>query len=349
MYKNTLSAVLLLFLFSCKDKKSEASQKNQPPPPTSVDVIIAGTKQLNNAIEANGSVVANEMLELHPEISGRLTYLNVPDGANVAAGTVLAKINDAELQAQMNKSKVQLELAQKTEERLRKLLAVNGINQADYDLALNNVNNIKADIELLKAQIEKTVVKAPFAGVLGLRQISPGAYVTPQTVLATLQVVNKVKIDFTVPELYANIIKKGSTINILTNESAAKRNATVIATQADINTSTRNLKVRAELNGSPINPGTFVKVLLEVGGKANSIVIPTNSIIPEADAKKVVVVKDGKGKFVTIETGLRTASGVEVTKGLNVGDSVVVTGVLFVRPNAPVKVKTVKKLEDIGL
>jgi membrane fusion protein (multidrug efflux system) len=104
------------------------------------------------------------MVQILPETSGRLVFLNVPDGAQVAAGTVLAKINDAELQAQLNKSKVQLELAIRTEERLRKLLAVNGINQADYDIALNSVNNIKADIELLKAQIDKTIVKAPFSG-----------------------------------------------------------------------------------------------------------------------------------------------------------------------------------------
>jgi membrane fusion protein (multidrug efflux system) len=347
MHTKKLTFILLVFLFSCKEKQEDPAKKSQASQITSVDVIVAGNKSLSNTIEANGTAVANEMLDIHPETSGRLTYLNVPDGATIAAGTLLAKINDADLQAQLNKSKVQLELAQKTEERLRKLLAVNGINQADYDLALNSVNNIKADIELLKAQIEKTIVKAPFAGVLGLRQTSPGAYVTPATILATLQQVNKVKIDFTVPELYANLIRKGGTVTVLTNETNNKRTATIIATQADINTSTRNLKVRAELSGNPINPGTFVKVLLEAGGKASGIFIPTNTIIPDADSKKVIVVKGGKGVFVKIETGLRTAGGVEVTKGLNVGDSVVVSGVLFVRPNAAVKVKTVKKLEDV--
>jgi membrane fusion protein, multidrug efflux system len=346
MHKNLIIAVFCLSLFSCSEKKEDTTKKNQPPPPTSVDVIIAGTKEVTNNIEANGAAVASEMLDIHPEISGRLTFLNVPDGANISAGTVLAKINDAELQAQLNKSKVQLDLAAKTEERLRKLLVIGGINQADYDLALNNVNNIKADIELLKAQIDKTIVKAPFAGVLGLRQTSPGAYVTPQSILATLQVVNKINIDFTLPEQFASLIKKGNTVTVLTNELGVKRTATIIATQAEINASTRNLKVRAVLNGNPINPGSFVKVLLASSNKNSNIVIPTNAIIPEADGKKVVIVKDGKGKFVTIETGLRTASGIEVVKGLTIGDSVVVTGVLFVRPNAAVKIKNIKKLEE---
>jgi membrane fusion protein, multidrug efflux system len=347
MHYKTIIAFILLTTLGCKSKQPEAAKTPTAAPATIVDVIIAGNKALSNTIEANGSVVANEMLDVHPEVSGRLTYLNVPDGGKISAGTLLAKINDADLQAQLNKSKVQLTLAQKTEERLKKLLDIKGVNQADYDLALNTVNNIKADIDVLKAQIDKTIVKAPFSGVLGLRQTSPGAYVTPASILATLQQTDKVKIDFTVPELYANLIQKGNNITVLTNENANKRTATIIATQADINTSTRNLKVRAMLNGSPLNPGTFVKILLDAGGKSSNIVIPTNAIIPEADAKKVIVVKEGKGKFVNIETGLRTAGGVEVLKGLAVGDSLVVTGVLFVRPNSAVKVRSVKKLEEM--
>ncbi|HNJ58383.1 MAG TPA: efflux RND transporter periplasmic adaptor subunit, partial [Chitinophagaceae bacterium] len=298
-------------------------------------------------IEVNGTVIANETVTLHPEISGRLVYLNVPDGKQVAAGTLLAKINDAELQAQFNKSKVQLELAQKTEERLRKLLQINGINQADYDIALNNVNNIKADIELVKAQLDKTLIKAPFSGVLGLRQTSPGAYVTPQTTIATLQETNKIKIDFSVPEQFASLIKKGNTILFTTTENKVQQKATVIATEPEINTDTRNLKVRAIPNNSNINPGAFVKVFLKEGAVSNNIVIPTSSIIPEASAKKVIVVKNGKGKFVEIVTGNRTATGVEVLSGLTVGDSVVVTGVLFVRPNADVKVRSVKTLDQL--
>ena len=345
MHKKTIIAIAFTALVACKGKKEDA-KKPAGPQVINVDVVIAGMQSLSNTIEANGSVVANETLEIHPEISGRLTYLNVPDGGRISAGTVLAKINDADLQAQISKSKVQLALAETTEQRLKKLLDIKGINQADYDIAINNVNNIKADIALLKAQLDKTVVRPPFSGVLGLRPISPGAYVTPASILATLQQNDKVKIDFTVPELYASIIKKGGTVNIVTNDKN-KRTATIIATESDINTSTRNLKIRAVLNGSPLNPGTFVKVLLDAGSKNNSIIIPTNAIIPDATSKQLVVVKNGKGKFVNVETGIRTAAGVEIVKGINVGDTVVVTGVLFVKKDAPVKIKSVKKLEEI--
>lgn len=345
-YTKTLFVFTCVIAFSCKGKQQEVGKKDATPQATPVDVVIAGTQQLSNTIEANGTVIANESLEIHPEVSGRLTYLNVPDGGSVSAGTILAKINDADLQAQLSKSKIQLSLAEKTEERLRKLLMVSGINQADYDAALNTVNNIKADIQLLKAQIDKTVVKAPFSGVLGLRMVSPGAYVTPQNILATLQEINKVKIDFTTPSLYADLIKRGAVVSIINNNDS-KRTAVVVATESEINTSTRNLKVRAVLGGAPINPGAFVKVLIDAGKQINSIVIPTNAIIPDATSKKLIVVKNGKGTFVNVETGLRTASGVEITKGINVGDSVVVTGVLFVKPNALVKVKNVKNLADL--
>ena len=344
--KNSFLLIGIFFL-ACNSKKDESSKKATAPQITSVDVVIAGTQQLNNIIEANGTVVANESLEIHPEVSGRLIYLNVPDGASVSAGTVLAKINDADLKAQLSKSNVQLSLAQKTEERLRKLLSISGINQADYDAALNSVNNIKADIQLLKAQIDKTVIRAPFAGVLGLRMVSPGAYVSPQTVIATLQQVNKLKIDFTVPEVYAALVKKGATVNITTTNSTSKNVAIVMATESEINTSTRNLKVRAVTSDNTVLPGAFVKVLIDAGGFANKIVIPTNAIIPDANSKKLIVVKDGKGKYVNVETGLRTSSGVEIIKGINAGDSVVVTGILFVKPNSPVKVKSVKSLEEL--
>lgn len=332
---------LIILTSSCKSKKIDDKAKTPAAPPTVVDIVIATTKSISNTVEANGTVVANELLEIHPEISGRLVYLNIPEGTNVAAGTVLAKINDADLQAQLTKSKVQLELAKKTEERLRKLLSINGINQADYDAALNNVNNIKADIELLKAQIDKTIIKAPFSGVLGLRNISPGAYISPTTSLVTLQQIDKIKIDFTIPEQYTSFITKGKSLDIVTNYNKNKLKATVVATEPEMNTATRNLKVRATLNDGKLQTGSFVKVLIQTADNSQSIMIPTNAIIPDADSKKLVIIKDGKGKYVPVETGLRTASTVEITKGISVGDSVIVTGVLFVKNNSLVKVKKV--------
>ena len=336
----------VLLLVACKSKKEEPRQQNGGQQAVIVDVIIAGKSSIANTIEVNGTVVANEAANLQPEVSGRLTYLNLPEGAKVSQGTVLARINDADLQANMQKIRVQLDLAQKNEARLKKLLDINGINQADYDAVLNQVNTLKADLDITQAQIDKTVLKAPFTGILGLRMISPGAYVTPATILATLQQTDKVKIDFTVPEMYTEVIGKGKSVNVKTNAGTSVRKATIIATEPQIDATTRNLKVRAVLDGANINPGAFVKVLLDAGGKNNSILVPTNAIIPDAKAKKVVVVKDGKGIITDIVTGLRANGAAEVVSGLNVGDSIAVSGVLFVRPNSQIKVRSVKQITE---
>jgi membrane fusion protein (multidrug efflux system) len=348
-----MTRILWILLFpvligACKSKKKEAATKrNQAQPVPSVDVIIVSPTNIANTIEANGSVVAGEFLEIRSEISGRLTYLSIAEGSRVARGTVVAKINDADLRAQLNKVKVQLNLAQTTVERYQKLLDIQGINRADYDVALNQVNSFKADMGIIQADLAKTVVRAPFSGVVGLRQVSNGAYVTPQTVLATLQKVDKVRIDFTLPESYANSIKRGNTVVVEADRNGgSKRRATIIAVEPQVSTATRNVIVRARLDGAGINPGSFVKVYVDAG-ESGGMLVPANAIIPEARAKQVVVVKQGKAKFTDIQTGLRQAGAVQVTSGLNAGDSVVVSGVLFARPDKEVKVRKVQKLEDV--
>jgi len=331
--------VIILFvtlgIFSCKSKTDKMKEK----PPAMVDVMIAERANFPSSVEVNGSALSEEMVELHPEISGRLTLLNIPDGATVTKGAILAKINDAELQAQLEQQKVQLDLATKTEQRLKKLLAVNGVNQSEYDAALSQVNTINATMNVLNAQIDKTVIRAPFSGRLGLRMVSPGAYVTPQTLLGTLQEADNVKIDFTVPESYADMVAVGNGVTIQTNGSDDKLTALVSAIEPQINTATRNLKIRALLKSGKVRPGAFVKVLLNK--ERQSIVVPSNAIIPDAVSNQVVVIKQNKAVLVNVETGIRNADVIEILSGLNPGDTIAVSGILFVRPNAPVKIRKV--------
>lgn len=343
-YNRYIIILFIMFgLFSCKQKTDKNKSKDKSP--AIVDVIIAEKVNFPTSIEVNGTALSEEMVVLYPEISGKLTVLNIPDGASVAEGTVLAKINDAELQAQMEQQKAQLELAVKTEQRLKKLLAVNGVNQSDYDIAINQVNSINANIKVLNAQIDKTIIKAPFSGKLGLRMVSVGAFVTQQTILGTLQKTDKIKIDFTVPEVYKNNIKIGNKVKIQTTSSDTFFFATISAIEPQINTTTRNIKVRANFYNNNISPGAFVKVIIEENEKG--IVVPTNAIIPDALSNQVVVIKNGKGVFVNVETGTRNADLVKITKGLEVGDSIVVSGVLFVRPDAKVKINKVKNISEL--
>ncbi len=342
--------IVFLVLVACKSKQEAPKQQNNNAQQAIVvDVLIAAPQDVTNAVEANGTVVANEYVELHPEVSGRLTYLNVPEGAHIQQGTLIARINDADLQAQLNKSKVALELAQKTEERLRKLLTINGVNQADYDAALNAVNGYKADIAYTQSLIDKTVIKAPFSGTVGLRQVSPGAYLTPSNIVVTIQQLDKTKIDFTLPEEYSSLIKKGGTVDVqLDATSQQKRKAVIIATEPQVNVNTRNLKVRAVLQDAKASPGAYVKVYVAAKRDQKSILIPTNSIIPDDKNKQVVLVKGGKASFVNVETGGRQANSVEVVSGIKPGDSVVVTGLLFARPKSKLKVRSVKTIDQLA-
>lgn len=339
-YSTGVTCIAVL-IAACEGKA--ASVKSAPTSKTAiVDVMIAEAKTIDNTVDANGTIVANEYVELHPEASGRITYLHVPEGTKVQQGELIARIYDDDLQAQLQKSKVQLDLYQKTEERDRQLLAINGINQSDYDLALNNVKSAEADIAYTQAQINKTILKAPFSGVVGLRQVSIGAYVSPASVIATLQQVDRTKVDFSLPEQYSSLVKKGGIVQIQPDGTdTAKQKGVIIAIEPQISQSSRNIKVRAELPYGYHSPGAFVKVFIKGATTGKSILIPSSAIIPDDRNNQVVVVKNGKASYVSVQTGLRFANNVAISSGLNPGDSVVVTGVLFARPGAPVKVRSV--------
>jgi membrane fusion protein (multidrug efflux system) len=348
--KPVLIFMLLIPVILLVQCKSKGAKKDAPKetPPVLVDIMIAEKQPVNNVIEANGTVIANEYVELRPEVSGRLTYLNLTEGKNIAKGTVIARVNDADLRAQVNRSKVQLDLAEKTVDRYKQLLDINGLNQADYDAALNTVNTLKADMAYTQALIDKTVVAAPFSGVVGLRQVSPGAYVTPATIIATLQQTQEVKIDFTIPDMYGDAIRNGNVIDVEVDAVTKQKNkAVIVATEPGSNTQTRNLRVRAVLQGARVNPGAFVKVFIDAGKERFSVKIPANCIIPDDRNNQVVLVKNGVASFANIQTGVREANVVEVLDGINPGDSVVVTGVLFARPKSKLKIRSVKKQGDV--
>jgi len=340
-----LPLIFSVFLVACHSKQAPKEPPKAPPPV--VDVIVAQPQTVSNTIEANGTVVANEFVELHPEATGRITYLNVPEGKDVTKGTLIARINDADLVANLNKSKATLVLAQSYVDRLKPLLSVQGVNQADYDAAVNTVISTQADIQYTQALIDKTVIRAPFDGVVGLRQVSIGAFVGNSDVIATMQQVHNLKIDFTLPEDNGKYVKTGSAVQVELDAAndTLKHTANIIAVEPQANTTTRNLKVRALLqDNAKANPGAFVKVYVSQGTAKQSILVPTNCIIPSDINKQLIVVKDGNAQFTDVTTGLRLQNNVEITNGVAAGDSVVVTGVLFAKDKKPVKVRSVKAL-----
>jgi len=336
--------LFLSILAACGGNKKENSNAAKTPaskqPPMRVDAFIVGTETFQESIEIPGTVVANETTEIHPEVSGRIVQLNVVEGSHVGKGALLAKLYDGDLRAQLNKIQVQLALAQKTEERQAQLLKIQGISQQDYDMSLLQVNSLRADIGILQTSIAKTVVRAPFSGKIGLTKISPGAYVTPASVIAVISQTDQLKLDFTVPEKYSGQIKNGLTVNFNIDGSDKTLTAKVVATESNLTENTRTLTVRAAIVGldPALLPGAFAKVKLNLDPNPNAILVPTQAILPQARGKKVIVYRGGTALFTDVTTGVRDSARVQITSGLKSGDTIIVTGLLSVRPDAKIQV-----------
>lgn len=301
---------------------------------------VAEYTKLSNMLSANGNILAQDEIQLQPEVSGRVTYLNINEGSVVAKGTLLMKINDADLKAQVAKLNTQQKIAQTNFDRVAALLAIKGISQAEYDAAENTLNNIKADIQLLQVQIDKTELRAPFSGKLGLRKISLGAYVSPNTIIASLQNVSQLKIDVSVPEKYAGIIHVGDNMQCKVAGFDEPFTAKVIAVEPFIDDITRNLTIRAiiQQHNAKLIPGAYAKVELKLKDSPNSIMIPSSAIIPDDRFTKVVVTDSSKAKFVNVEIGVRTESEVQIISGINIGDTVLTSGLLQVKPGMSVQI-----------
>jgi membrane fusion protein (multidrug efflux system) len=269
--------------------------------------------------------------------------LNVAEGKYVGKGTLLAKLYDGDLRAQLNKLQIQLALAQKTEELQAQLLKIQGISQQDYDISLLQVNSLNADIGIIQTSIAKTVVRAPFGGKLGLKAISPGAYVTPSSVIAIINQTDQLKLDFTVPEKYSGQMKTGQLVTFTIEGTNKNFGAKVIATESSVTENTRTLIIRASVTGKDASliPGAFAKVQLSFDPDPNAILVPTQAIIPQARGKKVIIYKSGTAVFADVTTGIRDSARVQITDGLKAGDTVVVTGLLSVRPEAKIQINKI--------
>ncbi|MBD2704336.1 efflux RND transporter periplasmic adaptor subunit [Spirosoma sp. BT702] len=317
--------------------------------PTSVNGFVVITKRLQEDIVSSGSLLAAEQVDIYPELSARITQLNIQEGRPVTKGELLVKLFDADLKAQLQKLQAQADNARRTEERNKQLLARGGISQQEYDIVTTNLQSSLADIELVKANLQRTEIRAPFSGVIGLRNVSPGAVITPNTLIARLQQVSSLKLDFSIPEKYGPYVRSGSVISFLVDGAKKPSGGVVYAIEPGVEEQTRNLRIRARVNNTSLQyrPGTFARVTLTVQNE-QSLVVPTQAVIPQTRTNQVILVKNGKAVFKDIKTGLRTAGTIQVLSGLNAGDTVATTGLLFLKPDAPVKVGKVITLSGSG-
>jgi len=307
--------------------------------PMTVNGFVVQTHTISDNVEVPGSLLPYEETQIRAEMSGRVVELNIPEGSIVAKGTVLVRLFDEDLRAQLKKLEVQLQIAEKNEERLRELLKINGVSQSDYDLSALNVETLKADIETTRISISKMQIRAPYEGRVGLRNVSLGAYISANDVITILRQDNRLKLEFSVPEKYAKNIGKGYVVQFKVDGGSGYHNATVIATESSVEQSTRTLKVRAVDEIHPeLVPGVFAKVNLQLGKNDHALLIPTQSVIPQARNKQVVICRNGVAVFSVVETGVRDSSYVQILKGVNIGDTVITSGLMGLRPDAKLSV-----------
>src|SRR5258706_11208672 len=301
--------------------------------------IVEGHAESEN-IEVPGSLLPVEETQIRPEGSGRIVQLNIQGGTFVKQGSLLVKLFDQDLQAQLKKLQVQLDISNRTVERQRDLLAINGISQQDFDLSALAVDNLKADIQTTRISISKTEIRAPYDGKLGLRNVSLGAYVSPSDLLTSVRQVSQLKLEFSIPEKYAKDIAPGYTVKFRVDGGEQEHLASVLATEGNVDQVTRTLKVKAIVkeNHPELVPGLFAKVNLQLGKSANALMVPTQAVIPLARSKQIILLRKNSVKFLTVETGIRDSVFLQIFKRLKSGDTIITTGLMAIRPKSKLKV-----------
>ena len=346
----TVSSVILSLLFcsGCGQKNAATANRGGGGSGAGrlpVEAQIVRPQLLRNMISTTGTLLANEEVELRSEISGRVTGVFFEEGKRVKRGEVLLKINDSELQAQLKRKEVEEKQASDQEDRQKKLREINVVSQEDYDRELNALHMIQADKEALQAQLAKTEVKAPFDGIIGLRYVSEGGYVSPNTLISTMQDIDPMKVEFSVPEKYAGQLKTGTEIMLRVGESQEQYSGAVYALESKIDPDTRTIKARAKIPhpGENMIPGSFAKVEITLDEVPNAIVIPSGAVIPRINDEIVYVCRNGKAQTAPVTTGLRTDSGVQITQGLASGDTLIVSGLLQLADGKAVEIKALKE------
>ena len=342
----TLLILLIVGLIGYRISKSgnenpSGPKNGGPKMAQQVEGIVVNSENFSDVLSLSGSIEANEQVEIRSEVSGVVEAIYFQEGTTVTKGQALLKINDLELRAQLSQAVTRQNLASENERRAKLLLEKEAISQEEYDIASSEYRSLKAQTQLIQAQLAKTTVRAPFSGKIGLRSISPGTYVTPTTLISKLVNTDILKITFSIPEKYSSNLQPNTKVTFTVPNQTESFEATIYAVESEIETTTRTLRIRAKIanTSGKILPGTFATVNLPLTAITDAILIPTEAIIPVQNGKKVILSKNGKATEVLIETGTRTKENILVIQGLQVGDTLVTSGIMSMKKDAPIQVK----------
>lgn len=314
-----------------------------------VNAVVVQPTTLRETISATGTLLPDESVSLTVETNGVVEQINFDEGSRVRQGQLLLTLDNADLRAQLDKVQYQIDLAKDKEFRQQALLERGAISQEEYDRTLTELRTFQADSALLAVQLEKTFLRAPFDGVIGLRQVSVGTYLTPNTMIANLVRVNPIKVEFAVPEKYVNRIGTGDSVKFRVESAAGEHMAIVYAKEPRIEAATRTFRMRARAFNpdNVLTVGSFASIELELDQFENTLLVPAEAIVPELGAQKIFLVKGGKAVVSEVATGLRTNEAIQVLDGLSPGDTVITGGVLQVRPGSSVEIKNLETSADV--
>ncbi|GAB5526740.1 MAG: efflux RND transporter periplasmic adaptor subunit [Roseivirga sp.] len=313
------------------------------PTTTPVTAVVVRPIPLENKILITGSVQPNEVLEVKSEVSGVITKIHFEEGEDIKKGQTLISLKDDELQAQLEKLRYSKKLNEELEFRQRKLLEKEAISREEYDISLTQLNTSEADIKLLQAQLAKMTIEAPFDGVVGLREVSEGAYVTSSNVIANFYSLDPVKIEFSIPGKYAGEVKVGDKLNFSVEAFEEQFEGTVYVIEPRIDPNTRTLKIRAFSPNKErkLLPGQFARIELIMDTIEDAMLLPTQAVVPELNGHKVYIARDGKAESRKVQIGIRTNDNVQIVEGLSLQDTVITSGILQMRPGASVSITSV--------
>jgi len=315
---------LALFLAGCgkpaANNTAAAATLKQP-----VEVTTVARRDLDETLNLVGTVAANESATIRPEINGLVRGIYFEEGQRVKQGQQLLRIDDSELQAQLTQGEARFRLAELNLQRAEKLRETRSNTQADVDRAQSEFASARSELELTKVRLERSVIKAPFDGIVGARTLSPGDYVNPQTAVTTLDDLSRLKIEFQVPERFLSKVKPGTvfTVHLRSEELAAKGQPTNVAgsvyfVSSVIDRATRASQVKGFLTDAPpqLKPGMFANVELILSVIHDALTVPEGAILTTPAGARLVVVRDGGGDkvadFVPVQLGLRAKGVVEV-------------------------------------
>jgi membrane fusion protein, multidrug efflux system len=326
------------------DGKSKSPGSNPEGQLVLSEGLILKKELLGNEIKTIGTVRANEEVELRSEVAKKIKGIYFKEGTYVPKGKTLFRLDSDDLVAQLRKQELEEQLAVVKLEREKSLLEKGLTPQEDFDVAENNLDKIRADMTLTRINIEKTYIKAPFSGIIGLRNVSLGSFVNSSVPLATIQDVSKVKIDFSIPEKYSSLFKIGQKVIFTVEGMPGDFEAEVYAYEPKVVNDTRTLILRAVTSNAErkLMPGNFANVTLKLSENENALMVPTQSVIPKLKGQSVYVYKNGEAVLVDIGIGTRTENTVEITSGVSSGDTILITNILRLKPGAKVKLEKVE-------